>query len=68
MANIQIKSEKLTPFGVFFKSWSNLKTRATSEGIPSSINIDFWELNDNPYFTIFLPLMIFTPFCKVLIF
>ena len=26
---------------------------ATSEGIPSSIDIEFLELNDNPYFTIF---------------
>ena len=25
------------------------KTRATSEGIPSSIDIEFLELNDNPY-------------------
>ena len=25
---------------------------ATSEGIPSSIDIEFLELNDNPYFTI----------------
>ena len=24
MAKIQIKSEKLTPFGVFFRLWSNL--------------------------------------------
>ena len=24
---------------------------ATSEGIPSSIDIEFLELNDNPYFT-----------------
>ena len=25
---------------------------ATSEGIPSSIDIEFLELNDNPYFKI----------------
>lgn len=25
---------------------------ATSEGIPSSIDIEFLELNDNPYLTI----------------
>ena len=24
---------------------------ATSEGIPSSIDIEFLELNDNPYYT-----------------
>ena len=24
MAKIQIKSEKLTPFGAYFQSWSNL--------------------------------------------
>lgn len=27
------------------------KTRATSEGIPSSIDIEYLGLNDNPYFT-----------------
>ena len=27
------------------------KTRATSEGIPSSIDIELLGLNDNPYFT-----------------
>ena len=27
---------------------------ATSEGIPSSIDIEFLELNDNPYITLYL--------------
>ena len=27
---------------------------ATSEGIPSSIDIEFLELNDNPYITLLL--------------
>ena len=27
---------------------------ATSEGIPSSIDIEFLELNDNPYYKLFL--------------
>ena len=32
---------------------------ATSEGIPSSIDIEFLELNDNPYGIGFLKLSIF---------
>lgn len=27
---------------------------ATSEGIPSSIDIEFLELNDNPYLSMFM--------------
>ena len=30
--------------------YENKQTMATSEGIPSSIDIEFLELNDNPYF------------------
>ena len=37
------KSTKIT-----IKLWKK-QTRATSEGIPSSIDIEFLELNDNPY-------------------